>query len=507
MTVSQIRRELRDETGPYRFAWTLVISSMLTMLAFVGSLAWGPRSIELATFVDSLVAHDSLDDLHMIARDIRLPRAVLGLIVGGSLAAAGAVMQGVTRNPLAAPSIMGLSSGASLAVLLAMLAVPALSYNGSIAASLAGAALGYGSVLAVASLSPGGFGPARLALAGTIVSSLFGAVMHGLIIYHRMASDMLYWTVGGIATASWPQVAAVLPFCLFGLIGAVYFASSITVLSLGNEVAVGLGQRMFRVRAGATLCVLLLTGGAVAVAGPVGFVGLMVPHACRLLVGTDYRRLIPLSFVVGAGSTEVADIAARSALGGWKEVPLGVLTATIGAPCFIWLIQRRLTNRLEGGLTLQTSGARTPRSWRLILPILAALLLVAFWARLQFGYTSMSPATIAKTLLGYGSGDDELVLLSFRLPRAVFAVLAGAGIAVAGAMFQSVLRNDLAEPGILGVSAGANLAIVLVLTTMTNAVLTSVFFLPARLSAGPWRRCSSCICCASIPGIRRSACC
>lgn len=256
------------------------------------------------------------------------------------------------------------------------------------------------------------------------------------------------------------------------------------MLSLGNEVAVGLGQQMFRVRAGATLCVLLLTGGAVAVAGPVGFVGLMVPHVCRLLVGTDYRRLIPLSFVVGAGTTELADIAARSALGGWKEVPLGVLTASIGAPCFIWLIQRRLTNRLEGGLTLQTSAARTPRSWRLILPILAALLLAFFWARLQFGYTWLSPATIVKTLLGHGSPDDELVLLSFRLPRTVFAVLAGAGIAVAGAMFQSVLRNDLAEPGILGVSAGANLALVLVLATMTNAVLTSVFFLPASAVCG-----------------------
>lgn len=162
MTVPQIDREVDDEANSHRFAWTLAISLILATVAFVGSLAWGPRNIELATFLDSLAAHDPVNDLHMIARDIRLPRAVLGLIVGGSLAAAGAVMQGVTRNPLAAPSIMGLSSGASLAILLAMIALPSLSYNGSIAASLAGAALGYGSVLAVAALSPGGFGPARL---------------------------------------------------------------------------------------------------------------------------------------------------------------------------------------------------------------------------------------------------------------------------------------------------------------------------------------------------------
>jgi iron complex transport system permease protein len=478
------RLELGEKSRSNHFAWALTIALGLSAVAFALSLFGGPRDIALRTFVQSVVAHDPCNDSHMIARDIRMPRAVLGLLVGGSLAAAGAVMQGVTRNPLASPSIMGLSSGASLAVLVAMLTVPALSYNGAIVASMAGAALGYGGVLAVASLSPGGFGPARLALAGTIVSSLFGAILHGLIIYYRMAGDMLYWSVGGIATVGWPQVVAVIPFCIVGLIGVFAFASSITVLSLGSEVAVGLGQKLFRVRAGTTLCVLFLTGSAVAVAGPVGFVGLMAPHVCRILVGGDYRRLIPLSFVVGAGLTEFADVAARSILGGWKEVPLGVLTAALGAPCFIWLIQRRLENRLEGGITLQASAVRAPRSWRLVMPILAGLLIVVFWARLQLGFSSMSAATTLQTLFGHGTAEQELVLLSFRLPRAVFAVLAGAGIAVAGAMFQSILRNDLAEPGILGVSAGANLAIVLVLATMSNAVLTSVFFVPASAVGG-----------------------
>lgn len=484
MSVAAGRWEIHEAPPSSRFVWVLMLAVVLAVIAFVWSLFHGPTQITLATFFRSVVAHDPLDNAHMIARDIRMPRALLGLIVGGSLAAAGAVMQGVTRNPLAGPSIMGLSSGASLAVLVALISVPALSYNGSIAASMAGAALGYGCVLSVAALSPGGFGPARLALAGTIVGSLFGAILHALIISHRLAGDMLYWTVGGIVTASWPQVAAVLPFCLIGLLGAIACAGSVTVLSLGNEVAVGLGQNLYRVRAGATLCVLLLTGSAVAVAGPVGFVGLMVPQVCRLLVGADYRRLIPLSFVAGAAMTEFADIGARSILGSWKEVPLGVLTAALGAPCFIWLIQRRLENRLEGGLTLQASALRAPRSWRLVLPLLVVLLLGTFWMRIELGYTWQSPATTLSTLLGRGTPDNELVLFSFRLPRAVFAVLAGAGIAVAGAMFQSILRNDLAEPGILGVSAGANLAIVLVLATMTNVVLASVFFLPASAVGG-----------------------
>lgn len=484
MIASEVWPEVHDEPCSNRFVWVLTIALLTTAAAFVVSLLQGPKDIGLTTVIQSFVDYDALDDLHMIARDIRLPRALLGLIVGGSLAAAGAVMQGVTRNPLAGPSIMGLSAGGSLALLVAMICVPALSYNQSIAASMAGAALGYGSVLTVAAMSPGGFGPARLALAGAVMSSLFGAITQALIIYYRMAETTLYWTVGGIATASWPQVAAVLPFCAAGLIGALGFASSITVLSLGSEVAIGLGQKTLLVRSGATLCVLLLTGSAVAVAGPVAFIGLMVPHVCRMLVGSDYRRLIPLSFVVGAGMTEIADIGARTVMGVGKEVPLGVLTAALGAPCFLWLIQRRTANRLEGGLTLRPSAAPTPRSRRLVLPILACLLLAVFWARIELGYTSLSPIAVLKTLLGHGTPAEELVLLSFRLPRAVFALLAGAGIAVAGAMFQSVLRNDLAEPGILGVSAGAHFAIALVLATMTNTVMTSMFFLPACAVCG-----------------------
>jgi iron complex transport system permease protein len=420
----------------------------------------------------------------MIARDIRLPRAVLGLLVGGSLAAAGAIMQGVTRNPLAGPSIMGLSAGASLAMLVALIAVPALTYNGSIMASLIGALFGYGAVLGVALLSPHGFSPARLALAGTIVSSLLGALTHALIIHYRLAGDMLYWTVGGIATASWGQVVAVVPFCLVGLIGAGAVAPSITILSLGEEMAVGLGQRLLLVRVVSTVSVLLLTGSAVAVAGPIGFVGLMVPHVCRLFVGADFRRLLPMSFVVGACLTEFADVAARSLLETWKEIPLGTLTAAIGAPCFIWIVQQRLANRLDAGLMLQSSAMRTPRSWKIVLPILGLLMLAALWLRIQSGYTWMSPTTVINTLLGHGDPAEELVLYSFRLPRAVFTILAGAGIAVSGAMFQCILRNDLAEPGILGVSAGANLAIIVVLSTMTKAVMSDVFFLPASAVCG-----------------------
>ena len=162
--------------------------------------------------------------------------------------------------------------------------------------------------------------PVRLALSGAVVSALLGAVTHGLTVYYSMHDEMLYWTAGGIANVSWAQVGAVLLPCFLGMIGAVWLAPSITLLSMGEEVAGGLGQRVKQVRVTATLCVLLLTGGATAVAGPVGFVGVMAPHLARLLAGVDYRRLLPTAALVGASLTVLADTCART-LGGGQEIP------------------------------------------------------------------------------------------------------------------------------------------------------------------------------------------
>lgn len=468
----------------HRFGWAMGVAFLIMGAAAALSLSIGPRQIDFRTIIHAITTYHPIDDASLIVREIRLPRAILGLIVGGSLAVAGAVMQGVTRNPLAGPSIMGLAPAGSLAVLGAVILMPALSYNQAIAASLVGSALGFGCVMAVASISRGGFGPAKLALAGMVMSSLFAAVTQALILLFTMSNDMLYWTVGGIANVTWAQVAAVAPFCLIGVAGALVLSREITVLNLGGDVATGLGQKTTRVRVGATICVLLLTSSAVAVAGPIGFVGLMVPHACRLLVGTDYRRVIPLAFVVGACLTELADVAARTVLGRGREIPLGVFTAAIGAPCFIWLILRRLNYRMEDGTRLRPSHARRWRSPRTVLFVLIASLVIAFLVAMQLGYMPMSPAAVVRTLLGRGSHDEQLVLLTLRLPRALFAILVGSGIAVAGTMFQSILRNDLAEPGILGVAAGAHLGNLIALTMMAGSVLTSAIFLPCAAVCG-----------------------
>ena len=329
----------------------LAVVSVLTILAAMLSLSVGPKSIGFSTFVDALLHYNPANDCHLVVRDIRLPRAVLALIVGGSLAVAGAVMQGVTGNPLAGPSIMGLNAGATFCLLVGLLAMPRLCYNEAIGLSLLGAALGYGSVYAVGLMSRGGFTPVRIALAGAVVSALLGSLTQGLTIYFSLHDEMLFWTAGGIANVTWDQVVAVGPFFVVGMAGALWIAPSVTVLSLGEEVAIGLGQQTRRTRGVATACVLLLTGSATAVAGPVGFVGLMVPHVGRLLVGTDYRRLIPLAALLGACLTVTADIGARTA-GSGQEVPLGLFTTMAGAPFFVWLTrQYRRSGQRNGSVS------------------------------------------------------------------------------------------------------------------------------------------------------------
>jgi iron complex transport system permease protein len=282
-----------------RYFTSILITSATGLLAIlVASILVGPTPIAIGEIIPAFWKHDASRDAHLILRDIRLPRTLLTLMVGASLAASGAVMQGITRNPLAGPSIMGLSGGAALASLMALIAWPGISYNGSILATFAGAALGFGCVLGVASLARGGFSPTRLALAGAVVSALFSALTQGLVIARGMTNTMLYWTIGGITNVTWEQVRAISPCCAIGLVGLWWLAPGITILSLGDDVAVNLGLNTGRIRWASTLLVLLLTGSAVAVAGPISFIGLMTPHFCRLLVGADQRRMIPLCMVL-----------------------------------------------------------------------------------------------------------------------------------------------------------------------------------------------------------------
>lgn len=328
-----------------RRVWIWLTSGvMLMLICFVAAISIGTQDVSLRDQVEAIVAFDRNDVAHLASREIRLPRAVVAIMVGASLASAGAIMQGVTQNPLAGPSIMGLTPGATVGLLIGVLTVPTIDYNLAVVLSLIGASIGYASVYLVASFSRAGLTPVRIALAGMVVSATLSSVTQGLTLAYGMHDEMLYWTAGGIAGVGWHQVYVLLPLFVAGTTGAMVIAPSVTVLNLGEQVAVGLGQRTRLTRTTATLCVLCLTASATAVAGPIGFVGLLTPHAVRLVIGHDYRWLIPSSAFFGACLTLLADTAAR-ALGGDQEIPMGLLITMLGAPGFVCLARNHASRR------------------------------------------------------------------------------------------------------------------------------------------------------------------
>jgi ferric hydroxamate/heme transport system permease protein len=322
----------------------LALGAGLGLLAagIFASLFVGDVSIDARTVYDALVHPNYELTSHVIIRDWRLPRAVADVLVGAAFAVAGAIMQAVTRNPLASPGIMGLNTGASFATVLAIVVWPAAGRPELMLIAVAGAGFGAALVYGLGSLAPGGLTPVRLALTGMAVSALLAAVGNGVMIYHELGQDMLLWYARGTENVQWIDVLLFLPLVAAGLVGAVAIAPSLSVLGLGEHVARGLGQRTKLAKFLSAVIVLMLAGGAVALAGPVGFVGLMVPHMVRYVVGYDMRRVLPASALVGALFLLAADLGARLATTPFRAaVPVGVVTSLVGVPFFLYLACRR----------------------------------------------------------------------------------------------------------------------------------------------------------------------
>ena len=266
---------------------------------------------------------------------------VLAFCVGAALAVAGALMQAVAANPLAAPEIMGVNAGAVLVVVLAVTVVPSLSGAPTILLSFGGAAAAGVSVMLLAGSGRGRVSPVRLALAGVTASSLLISLTQVLIIFDENSTDsVLFWLVGGVNFAGWQDIRNLLPWLVLGLVGAFSMARSLNLLALGDDMARGLGQNVERTRLLGSALVIVLCGAAVSVAGPVAFIGLIVPHIIRRLVGSSYVVLLPLCALGGAALVLYADIVSRYVKPPF-EVPAGVVTALIGAPIFIYLARRQ----------------------------------------------------------------------------------------------------------------------------------------------------------------------
>lgn len=317
----------------------LGLALLLLVASVVISMAVGMADVDAYTVYESFVAFDGESFEHLVIRTVRLPRVLGGVVVGAGLAVAGAIMQGLTRNPLASPSILGVNAGATFAVVLAvfLLGAPPLSVYAWFA--MLGATVAATIVYLLGSLGPGGATPVRLTLAGAIFTAFVTALTTALLVTDQQTLDQIrFWTVGSLAGREFPLLWQTAPYILVGLLGSLLLARQLTTLSLGESVAVGLGQNTMWVKTLAMGAVVLLAGGSVALAGPVGFVGLVVPHVARFLVGVDYRWILPYAAVLGALLVTVADTTGRAVQ--QQEMPVGVMLAFVGAPFFIFLARR-----------------------------------------------------------------------------------------------------------------------------------------------------------------------
>nr|WP_242862100.1 iron ABC transporter permease [Clostridium intestinale] len=324
------------------FTIYMIAGVVLLVIMSAASISFGAADMNLSTAWGAIFNFDSSLTEHQIIQTLRLPRTAANIIVGSSLAVCGAIMQGTTRNPLADSGLMGISSGATFAMAICMAFLPGGSYGQMMLFACIGAAVTTGMTYFIASFGRGGMKPQKLVLAGVSISMLFGAFSQYLSIKYRLGQALAYWTAGGTAGASWSDLAIVFPFFIVGILVAIALSPSITVLNLGDDAAVGLGLNTKRVKGVSTLVVLILTGLSVIVVGPVGFVGLIVPHIVRYLIGVDYRYIVPASALYGALLTVSADLVGRL-INKPYETPIGVIFAVIGVPYFLYLtrVQRR----------------------------------------------------------------------------------------------------------------------------------------------------------------------
>lgn len=305
------------------------------------SIVVGARPITLSAIWQALTAYDPTITDHTIIRELRLPRTLVGLMVGAALGLSGAILQGATRNPLADPSLLGINSGASLGVVIGVAVFGLQTLSAYVWLAFAGAGLAMALVYAVASFGREGATPVKLALAGAATTAaLISVITAFLLTSTRTLQEIRFWQVGALAGRSLDIVAQVLPFILVGVVLALLIGRMLDGLSLGEDVARALGQNVRRSRLLAIGTAVLLAGAATAAAGPIAFVGLTMPHAARALTGPNYRWILPYSMLMAPTLLLLADIVGRVVTPP-GELQVGIVTAFIGAPFFIALVRRR----------------------------------------------------------------------------------------------------------------------------------------------------------------------
>ena len=323
------------------FKWSLLaLSIVCLMLSLLGSIAYGQYVISSKSVWTAFWAFDPQSIDHVIIRTTRLSRALVACLVGSALAVAGVLMQALTRNPLASPSIFGVNAGAVFSIVLFSTFFSVTSLNTFLWLAFLGASVAGALVYGLGSLGKDGLSPVRIVLSGAAISALFMAFTQGILVIGQEGLDsVLFWVAGSVSGRDLSMVMPLVPAFVIGIVLAMLAAPQINILLSGDDIAKGLGQNTVLIKVVLSLLIIGLAGGSVALGGSIGFIGLMVPHMVRSVVGYDHKWLIPLSALWGAILLLCADVISRFVIMP-EEVPIGVTTAILGAPFFIYLARK-----------------------------------------------------------------------------------------------------------------------------------------------------------------------
>lgn len=324
---------------PKNFILVLVSCMVLLVLCIIASLVLGARHVGWNELMDGLFRPE-VDSYGANVVRKRISRTVFSLMCGGALGVSGALMQAVTRNPIADPSILGVNTGASLFVVCGIAFLNISTAGQYIWLALAGAAITAVFVFGIGSMGRGGATPIKLVLAGAAISAALSSLVTAIMIPRAYVMDQFrFWQVGSVGAGTWSGITTFLPFLLIGMLIAFITAPALNALALGDDVATGLGVRTGTLRLIAALAGVLLCGAVTALAGPIGFIGLLSTHVIRLILGSDLRFVIPMSAVTGAIILTVSDVGGKL-IGSPGELEVGVVTAFVGAPILILLAMK-----------------------------------------------------------------------------------------------------------------------------------------------------------------------
>ncbi len=327
------------QTSTKKTIFFLVVSIIAVIFTAILSIFLGSTNISWQKVLMAFFLGDMTDHQQIAILELRLPRTIGDILVGAGLAGAGAMMQGITRNPLADSGILGINAGASFGLAMCLAFLTNVSFGFTILASFLGAAMAIFLVFGLLLLKRRKLDAARLVLAGLAVSMFLTALTQGISILTNTGQTLTFWTAGGTAAIRMEQIKIAAPIMIFGILAGILLSKRVSILSLGDEAAQGLGIDLFQSKMACLLTVLLLSGTSVALAGPVGFVGLLVPHLVRRFVGSKYEAVIPCSMVLGSALMLVADLVART-INAPTETPIGLIFAIIGVPVFIAICRK-----------------------------------------------------------------------------------------------------------------------------------------------------------------------